>query len=43
MTAYSQADENFAGKKYANRKDNIEAIDRPYLIFGGATTPARFM
>ena len=43
MTAYSQADDNFAGKKYANPKDNIEAIERPYLIFGGATTPARFM
>jgi len=43
MTAYSQADESFAGKKYANPKDNIEAINRPYLIFGGATTPARFM
>jgi hypothetical protein len=42
MSLYSMADMPFHGRKYANPKDNIEAIPRPFLVFGGATTPSRF-
>jgi hypothetical protein len=43
MTLYGRAGSSYQGRKYADAKNNIEPIQNPYMIFGGATTPARFM
>jgi hypothetical protein len=43
MTLFGRAGKTFGGRKYANPSDNIETIENPFVIFGGATTPARFM
>jgi len=43
MTLYGRAGKVFGGRKYANKKDNISQIERPYVVFGGATTEVRFM
>jgi hypothetical protein len=43
MTLYGRAGGFFGGRKYADKKNNIKPIENPYVIFGGATTPARLM
>jgi len=43
MTLYGRSKSAYKGRKYADSKQNIESISHPYVVFGGATTPARFM
>jgi len=43
MTLYGRAGSSIGGRVYADEKMNIEPIDHPFVVFGGATTPVRFM
>jgi hypothetical protein len=43
MTLYGRSKSAYKGRKYADTANNIESISNPYVVFGGATTPARFM
>jgi len=43
MTLFGRAGKFFGGRLYAKTSDNIAQIEKPYVVFGGATTEVRFM
>jgi hypothetical protein len=42
MELYGSSSSSYDGKIYAKAVDNISSVERPYVVFTGATTPLRF-
>jgi hypothetical protein len=43
MSLYGKGNSRYGGRKQADARLNIKPVNRPYLVFVGATTPDRFM